>query len=68
MEPLPGEISQSPVKLRTPEEIFRAKAERRKRLAALSLTEKVRIMEKLQAAGRTLRAARTSLRSVKPPP
>lgn len=42
----------------TIEEIYRAKEERRRRLAALPLTEKVRIMEKLQEAGRTLRAAR----------
>lgn len=42
-------------------EIYWAKAERRKRLAALPFDEKVRLMEKLQTMGHTLRAARTQL-------
>ena len=42
----------------TREELFRAKAERRARLAALSFEGKVLIMEKLQAMGHAMRAAR----------
>lgn len=45
----------------TLEEIYRAKAERRTRLAALPLDEKVRLIEKLQAMGKTLRAARSQI-------
>ena len=44
------------------QEILKAKAERRRALAALSPTEKVRIMEKLQAMGRTMREARGKMR------
>jgi hypothetical protein len=44
-------------------EIYWAKAERRKRLAALPFDEKVRLMEKLQTMGHTLRAARGQLPS-----
>lgn len=43
------------------DELFRAREERRRRLAELPFEEKVRLMEKLQAAGRTLRAARSQL-------
>jgi len=50
-----------------PEDIYRAKAQRRKDLAALSPIEKVRIMEKLQEMGRMLRAARAKGPSVRPP-
>lgn len=46
----------------TREELFRAKAERRARLAALPFDEKVRIMEKLQVMGHALRATRQQLR------
>lgn len=45
----------------TLQDIYRAKAERRVRLAALPFDEKVRIMEKLQTMGHTLRAARGQL-------
>lgn len=45
----------------TLQDIYRAKAERRVRLAALPFDEKVQIMEKLQAMGHTLRAARGQL-------
>ena len=45
----------------TLQDIYRAKAERRIRLAALPFDEKVRIMEKLQTMGHTLRAARWQL-------
>jgi len=44
-------------------DIYRAKAERRTRLAALPFDEKVRIMEKLQTMGHTLRVARGQLRN-----
>ena len=40
------------------ETIYRAKANRRRKLAALSLEQKVEIMEKLQKMGRTMLAAR----------
>ncbi|MEI9897449.1 MAG: hypothetical protein WDN28_27230 [Chthoniobacter sp.] len=43
-------------------DLYRAKAERRARLAALPFDEKVRIMEELQTRGRTLRAARLRFR------
>jgi hypothetical protein len=43
------------------EDIFLAKTERRKRLVALPLEEKVRIMESLQKMGRTLMAARKNV-------
>ncbi len=45
----------------TLQDIYRAKAERRTRLAALPFDEKVLIMEKLQTMGHTLRAARAQL-------
>lgn len=45
----------------TLQDIYRAKAERRTRLAALPFDEKVRIMEKLQTMAHTLRAARGQL-------
>ena len=45
----------------TLQDIYRAKAERRIWLAALPFDEKVRIMEKLQTMGHTLRAAREQL-------
>lgn len=41
--------------------ILQAKAERRRELAALPLAERVRIMEKLQAMGRTMREARAKM-------
>lgn len=44
------------------EEIYKAKAERRNALAALSLEEKVEIMERLQEMGRAMREARASLK------
>jgi len=44
-------------------DLYRAKAERRTRLAALPFDEKVRIMEELQTRGRILRAARQQLQS-----
>lgn len=43
-------------------DLYRAKTERRSRLAALPFDEKVRLMEKLQTMGHTLRAARSQLR------
>jgi len=43
-------------------DLFQAKAERRARLAALPIDEKIRIMEKLQEMGWSLRAARDQLR------
>jgi len=43
------------------DDLYRARAERRARLAALPLNEKVRLMEKLQTMGHTLRAARKQL-------
>lgn len=49
----------------THEELFRAKAERRARLAALPLVEKVRLIEKLRDTGETLRAARMKMSAVK---
>ncbi|HWB59053.1 MAG TPA: hypothetical protein VG733_06165 [Chthoniobacteraceae bacterium] len=45
----------------TLEEIHRAKAARRKALAALPFEEKIRIMEELQKMGRALIEARTQL-------
>jgi hypothetical protein len=45
----------------TREELFRAREERRQRLAELPFDEKVRIMEHLQEMGRTLIAARATL-------
>ena len=45
----------------TLQDIYRAKAERRARLAALPFEEKVLIMEKLQAMGHAMRAARGQL-------
>jgi len=45
----------------TLEEIYKAKAARRKELAALSYEEKVRLMEKLQEMGKALIAARSQL-------
>jgi hypothetical protein len=50
----------------TPGDLYSAKAERRVRLAALPFDEKVRIMEKLQTMGHTLRAARGQLRPLSP--
>ncbi len=46
----------------TRDELFRAKAERRARLAALPIEEKVRLIEKLRDMGETLRAARQQFR------
>ena len=43
------------------DELFLAREERRRRLAELPIEEKVRLIEKLQEAGRTLRAARSEL-------
>jgi hypothetical protein len=43
------------------DDLYRAKAARRAQLAALPLDEKVRLMEKLQDMGHTLRAARQQL-------
>lgn len=45
----------------TIEEIHRAKAARRKELAALPFEEKIRIMEELQKMGRALIEARAQL-------
>ena len=54
MDSLPEPV----VTLLTFEDIYRAKAERRKMLAALPFEEKVCVMEKLQQMGRAMRAAR----------
>ena len=61
MDPLPNQIPESVVMLLSFEDIYRAKAERRKMLAALPFEEKVRIMEKLQEMGRAMRAARETV-------
>lgn len=50
------------------EDLYRAKAARRRQLAALPIEEKVRIMEKLRAMGRSMRAARQQARAATPPP
>lgn len=50
----------------TLEEIYKAKAARRKELAALPYEEKVRLMEKLQEMGKALIAARSHLSEIKP--
>lgn len=47
------------------DKIFREKRERRRRLAALPLNEKVKLIEKLHELGRTMVAARSSLKSQK---
>jgi len=44
------------------DKILREKRERRKRLTALPLDEKVRLIEKLHDLGRTMIAARSSLK------
>ena len=49
----------------TREQIHKAKAARRKALAALPYEEKVRIMEQLQQAGKALIAARSHLPAAK---
>jgi hypothetical protein len=41
----------------TVEDIFRAKKERRQRLAKLPFEEKIKIVKKLQSVSRTVRAA-----------
>ena len=58
MDPLPEPIPEPVATLLSFEDIYRAKAERRKRLAALPFEEKVRLIEKLQEMGRAMRAAR----------
>jgi hypothetical protein len=60
MDPLRDPVPDPVVKLLSFEDIYRAKAERRKELAALPFEEKIRIMEKLQEMGRAMRAARKS--------
>lgn len=49
----------------TRDQIHKAKAARRKTLAALPYEEKVRIMEQLQQAGKALLAARSQLPGAK---
>ncbi len=46
---------------RTIEDIFAAKAARRRRLASLSIDEKVDLIERLHDLGRTMVAARETL-------
>ena len=58
MDTLPNRIPEPVVTLLSFEDIYRAKVERRKKLAVLPFEEKVRIMEKLQEMGRSMRAAR----------
>lgn len=60
MDELSDEIREL-MRPKTLEEIYAAKAERRKKLSALSIDERVLLMEKLQALGRTMIAARAHL-------
>lgn len=43
------------------EEIYRAKEKRRKYLSSMSIDEKIKLIEKLNELGRTLRSARAQM-------